>query len=648
MEGSIELNCHSCEISFDSHSDLKEHMNFEHGELTSFKKKKKNCRNEQTIVLKREVVDIDTSDVHMWEADVISGKSNHESNINDDVEKYRGNKQIKAEKIILDWKCVICSTEKEEKSFETDNDLLFHHMSHSILEIAQALTDVQSLLKSSDLFEDLFKLAIREQALYKKIQAEEKEIEENDYLEVDEIPDEDYNTFDDLDVVHPNDVQFNDNFHENDFTEKNNLEDNHDTNWEVSIRQADHEKTSTAKNYNAVYENNPHTPGEFAFEVVKENQHQCNICTKVFHYSFELREHMHSHNANPALLLKIPTKPSKVRQELITNTNSTPEFFDNNHDIDGTYKPLKCDSCDKTFKTSKNLKEHTYKMHTAKLMECDFCDKTFKRTSHLKLHLTKIHKNSSDHTCQICNRSFGVRQSLDKHMSYVHGIQDEYTCKICQMKFQQKEVGEFKTHLINVHQLEIYCCHLCHKFFKAEENMKRHISNIHEGKKDFQCNLCENRKFPGKIDLKMHMLRIHKVQEEQSCDICDQKFGKIEDLRNHLTNDHNLTIFKCPKKNCDKFYRAKGILKNHIETVHEKSKQAVCKVCGKSLVSGFRLKQHMLQIHGFEGEDLSLHEEPKIFQCDFCDIKPFTKAGNYKNHLKNVHQQLITTSELLY
>ena len=25
MEGSTELNCHSCEISFDSHSDLKEH-----------------------------------------------------------------------------------------------------------------------------------------------------------------------------------------------------------------------------------------------------------------------------------------------------------------------------------------------------------------------------------------------------------------------------------------------------------------------------------------------------------------------------------------------------------------------------------------------------------------------------------------------
>ena len=81
MEGSIELNCHSCEISFDSHSDLNEHMNFEHGQLnTSFKKKKKNCRNEQTIVLKREVVDIDTSDVHMWEADVISGKANNESN----------------------------------------------------------------------------------------------------------------------------------------------------------------------------------------------------------------------------------------------------------------------------------------------------------------------------------------------------------------------------------------------------------------------------------------------------------------------------------------------------------------------------------------------------------------------------------------
>jgi len=492
------------------------------------------------------------------------------------------------------------------------------------------LTDVQSLLKSSNLFEDLFKLAIREQALYKKIQAEENNDDDEDFLEeIDEIPEEE-STFDN-NVVPPNNVP--------NYGRKNNLENNH-TKWEISIGQANN-KTITDNNI-INYENPISGDGEFVG--VKENQHQCNICTKVFHYSFELREHMHSHITNPLTLKNSKYFPKvEEEEEEHPHPGGGGEFFDNNHDDYVDDKLFNCDSCDKTFKTSKNLKEHIYKMHTAKLMECDFCDKTFKRTSHLKLHLKKIHKNSTDHTCQICNRSFGVRQSLDKHMSYVHGIQDEYTCKICQMKFQQKQAGDFKKHLIEIHQLEIYCCHLCHKFFKAEENMKRHISNIHEGKKDFQCTQCV-KAFPGKIDLKMHMLRIHKVQEDQSCDICDQKFGKIEDLRNHLTNDHNLTIFKCPKTNCDKFYRAKGILKNHIETVHEKSKQAACKVCGKILVSGFRLRQHMLQIHSFEGEDLSIHEEPKIFQCDFCDIKPFTKAGNYKNHLKNVHQQLINSN----
>ena len=53
------------------------------------------------------------------------------------------------------WRCIICSTENELKTFESDNDLLFHHMSHSILELAQALNEIQSFLQTVNMLECL-------------------------------------------------------------------------------------------------------------------------------------------------------------------------------------------------------------------------------------------------------------------------------------------------------------------------------------------------------------------------------------------------------------------------------------------------------------------------------------------------------------
>ena len=49
------------------------------------------------------------------------------------------------------WRCLICSTEDELKTFDSDKDLLFHHMSHSILELSQALNEIQNFLKTSNL-----------------------------------------------------------------------------------------------------------------------------------------------------------------------------------------------------------------------------------------------------------------------------------------------------------------------------------------------------------------------------------------------------------------------------------------------------------------------------------------------------------------
>lgn len=59
-------------------------------------------------------------------------------------------------------------------------------MTHSILELSQSLTDIQNLLKSANLFDDMFDLAIKEQSLYKDYEENEDTTEYIEEIHVDE------------------------------------------------------------------------------------------------------------------------------------------------------------------------------------------------------------------------------------------------------------------------------------------------------------------------------------------------------------------------------------------------------------------------------------------------------------------------------
>ena len=51
------------------------------------------------------------------------------------------------------FQCVICSTEDDLKTFDTDTKLIFHHMKHSMLELSQALVDIQKTLRTIKIFD---------------------------------------------------------------------------------------------------------------------------------------------------------------------------------------------------------------------------------------------------------------------------------------------------------------------------------------------------------------------------------------------------------------------------------------------------------------------------------------------------------------
>ena len=84
----------------------------------------------------------------------------------------------------------------------------------------------------------------------------------------------------------------------------------------------------------------------------KTQQHECDVCEKVFGYPSQLAVHMRIH------------------------TNE---------------KPYECDVCEKRFRTSSDLKRHM-RIHTnEKPFECHVCEKRYRYANSLKYHMRTQH-----------------------------------------------------------------------------------------------------------------------------------------------------------------------------------------------------------------------------------------------------------------
>ena len=69
--------------------------------------------------------------------------------------------------------------------------------------------------------------------------------------------------------------------------------------------------------------------------------------------------------------------------------------------------PLKCEICDKEFKSKSGLKYHFNITHNfEKKHQCNICQKDFNISSQLMLHLKSVHTNKKDFKCDSCGKAF--------------------------------------------------------------------------------------------------------------------------------------------------------------------------------------------------------------------------------------------------
>ena len=152
-----------------------------------------------------------------------------------------------------------------------------------------------------------------------------------------------------------------------------------------------------------------------------------------------------------------------------------------------------------------------------KSFKCERCDKTFATNRNLKRHMSNIHEGHKDFQCENCHRFFGQKDELKRHK-----------CKdLTNDSMEPENNGNNKS----------FKCERCDKTFTADRNLKRHIYIVHEGNKNFLCELCQ-KMFGFKQLLERHMKIKHNIKVIKN----DTKHIKSENPSEQISDQSLLRV----------------------------------------------------------------------------------------------------------
>jgi len=287
-----------------------------------------------------------------------------------------------------------------------------------------------------------------------------------------------------------------------------------------------------------------------------------------------------AHKCEPFIVCEVCDMKFKTKSKLQRHINGV-------HIKDQKYF---CIVCKKGFTSNDAISKHVI-LHdnSRKRVICEICKKLFSTKDVMINHKNRVHYPKS-HVCKKCGRKFAFKSILQNHVEQNH-LEKDFVCAIC-CKVLKSHDG-LNQHIYRVHPNKLFTCTECNKEFKRKDTLLAHIENFHK-KISYNCEAC------GQDFAKKHSLAFHiKVQHNQfryKCDICEKEFTHSYRVKEHKKIDHEGIFYQCTESNCNKKYRFKSALENHINIVH-KMITLKCEYCNKSLKRRDYLNKHIKRYH---------------------------------------------------
>ncbi|XP_071449381.1 uncharacterized protein [Hetaerina americana] len=174
-------------------------------------------------------------------------------------------------------------------------------------------------------------------------------------------------------------------------------------------------------------------------------------------------------------------------------------------------RPIPCQYCDKRYNTLVELNNHIIKHSDYKPYECEHCSLRCRQKSTLARHKL-THSDDKPFLCSICGIRFRSWLNLSVH-SKMHLNVRFYKCEECDKEFltSSRLTRHKMSHTGMPHG--IYVCEKCGKTFQQKRSLDHHVLGVHSGEKQFPCVLCEKRfRLKGYLNnhIKTHLRYLNK------------------------------------------------------------------------------------------------------------------------------------------
>ncbi|XP_053561877.1 PR domain zinc finger protein 15 [Bombina bombina] len=323
-----------------------------------------------------------------------------------------------------------------------------------------------------------------------------------------------------------------------------------------------------------------------------DKKYTCEICGRKFYRVDVLRDHIHIHFKDIALMNE------QQREEFIGKIGISSEDNDDNSDGSCDSEPHKysCKRCQISFARGKEYLKHIMDVHAENGYGCSICHRRFALKATYHAHMVIHRENLPDpevqkyiHPCEVCGRIFNSIGNLERH-KLIHSGVKSHGCDQCGKSFARKDM--LKEHMRVHDNIREYLCAECGKGMKTKHALRHHMK-LHKGIKEYECTEC-HRKFAQKVNMLKHYKR-HTGIKDFMCELCGKTFSEKNTMETHKLVHTVGKQWTCSV--CDKKYVTEYMLQKHVQLTHDKVEAQSCHLCGTKVSTRASMSRHLRRKH---------------------------------------------------